>query len=132
MVFFIYTKIKSKSSIFFFIFHPLPPLLHLLFNLYTESIKHTMQTKKKTNTNNNTTTRAYIPFPAAIDITTITTRAWNNEIKTNTQKTTSKYNENQKNNENQKIIFKTTASLLSFFRVKTNKTILRINRYRRA
>ena len=28
--------------------------------------------------------------PAAIDITTITTRAWNNEIKTNTLKTTSK------------------------------------------
>ena len=118
-----------------FFFPPFPPpllSLHLLLHHPSESIKHTMKTKKKRYTKNNTTTRAYIPFPAAIDITTITTRAWNYEIKNYTQKTTSKYNENQKNNENQKIIFKTTASLLSFFRVKTNKTILRINRYRRA
>ena len=79
--------------------NPLPPslpLINLLLHHPSESIKHNIQPKKKTNTNNNTTTRAYIPFPAAIDITTITTRAWNNEIKTNTQITTSKYNEKLK------------------------------------
>ena len=130
MVFLIYRKIKSKSSMFFF---P-PPLL----SSTSSSTLHPRasstpynQRKKLIQTIIQQREHTFLP-PAAIDITTITTRAWNNEIKTNTQKTTSKYNENQKNNENQKIIFKTTASLLSFFHVKTNKTILRINRYRRA
>ena len=116
--------------------HPLPqpPLLSSTSSsTYTPRASSTPynQRKKLIQTIIQQREHTFLP-PAAIDITTITTRAWNNEIKTNTQKTTSKYNENQKNNENQKIIFKTTASILSFSRVKTNKTILRINRYRRA
>ena len=130
MVFLIYRKIKAKvpcssSS---------PPIpTSLLSSTYTPRVSTTpcKQRKKLIQTIIQQREHTFLS-PTAIDITTITTRAWNNEIKTNTQKTTSEYNENQKNNENQKITFKTTASLLSFFRVKTNKTILRINRYRRA